>query len=236
MNLNTPTLLEERIAAAGDPDKLPTVEERELAALNSSQLYKDKLGEAGAGIDPQLALKRQLGRYHNLSRPKMSATKVYKCRELLEQGEDPFMLAIYFNADFGAVASIANDVLRVRAEAKGQTEFQTVPTTVHGYLKRAQEIETARSEAPRTFDLAELTTLKIQIARGDPGDGVQTAARVVITAGGTDFFWPKLAGNLTHGAKYDAEVSVPNVLKHISAGLVNSLDQFTRPTKTKESA
>ncbi len=142
-----PTQLEERIAAAGNPERAATPEEIKLAKTSGKQLYAEKTGDVGAALDPQIALKRQLGRYHALTRPKMSATKVFKCRELLSQGEDPFLLALYFNADFEAVAKIANDILRVRAELRGDTNFQTIPTTVAGYLKLAQKLEEQRNGA-----------------------------------------------------------------------------------------
>lgn len=146
-----PTALEERIAAAGDPDRPATPEEIKLAGASAKQLMAEKTGDVGAALDPQLALKRQLGRYHELTRPKMTATKVYKCREHLERGEDPFLLALYFNADFTAVANIANDVLRVRAERKGLATFQTIPVTVPGYLALAEKMreDRERSEVAR---------------------------------------------------------------------------------------
>lgn len=162
-----PTQLEERIAAEGNPERPATPEEIKLASASGKQLYADKTGDVGAALDSALALKRQLGRYHALTRPKMSPTKVYKCREHLQAGEDPFLLALYFNADFAAVANIANDILRVRAEAKGLATFQTIPTTVPEYLKLAEKLLKQREAQAEAVETEKPTTECLQ---GQPGD------------------------------------------------------------------
>lgn len=140
MSFKEPTDLERAIATSAQAERAPTAEELRLATASPAQLLREKTGDVGAGVDPQLALKRQLGRYHQLTRPKMSPTKVYNCRSLLEKGEDPFMLALYFNADFGAVAGIANDILRVKEERLGRP-LGRIPTTVFAYLQLAQKLQ-----------------------------------------------------------------------------------------------
>lgn len=136
MNVNQPTELEIRIAESDRAARPATAEEIRLAGLSGKDLMAAKTGAVKEAADPNAALKRQLGRYAALTRPKMSPTKVYNCRIELEKGADPLLLAIHYNADFSAVMRIANDVLRVRCEKENRDVIQ-FPTDIPGYIKIA---------------------------------------------------------------------------------------------------
>ena len=149
VKFNQPTELETRIAVAEMAERPATAEEIRLAAASSADLLAEKRGRVKEAADPKLQLKRQLGRYAALTRPKMSATKVFKCRIELEKGVDPLLLAVHFNAEFSSVMRIANDVLRVRCEQEGRPVIR-FPETIPGYLKIVFEHERRTAETVAT--------------------------------------------------------------------------------------
>lgn len=99
----------------------------------------DELKQEAVAGRPVVDLKKALGRYGKVQFSSFTPTKVFECRGLLESGEDPFYLALYFNVAFSDVAKLANNVLKVRCEFDGRPAV-SIPESLPDYLKLAEKM------------------------------------------------------------------------------------------------
>lgn len=138
----SPSLQGAALESAG-ARRLATPADLAAAIKTGAELVSEKQGTVKEN------LKKALGRYGKIKFSRFTATKVYECRGLLESGEDPFLLALYFNVEFSAIARIANDILRLQHDAKGPSDAPApaIPTTVLEYLKLAERIMDAKEKA-----------------------------------------------------------------------------------------
>jgi hypothetical protein len=89
-------------------------------------------------ITPEL-LREKLDNFAGVKLNKVTATRLFKIRELLNTGEDPFMVALFFRVPFDRVARIANNVLEERGIAG------RIPETLLGYLALVDEITAGKA-------------------------------------------------------------------------------------------
>lgn len=142
-----------------DPTKLhpATPEEIAIAGKSGAELVADSNKRASKLSED--SLKKQMGRYGKVRFSKFTPTKVFECRQLLESGEDPFLLAVYLNVDFGEVARLANNVIKVRCEHMGWPLIE-IPTTVPGYLKLQERRLIAAEEKEKAAQVANQEVIK----------------------------------------------------------------------------
>lgn len=109
-------------------------------------------------VNPEVML-AGLDSYHDIKKNKISPSRLFKIREALNNGADPFLIAANYRVDFGRVARIANSVLAERG-IEGR-----IPETVAGYLDltmklaEQREAEVAASQAAINEEIASGETI-----------------------------------------------------------------------------